>query len=71
MATTQGNGVSYDRPDLTLLDTRELRWEEFPGLQPGPESAAGCLIRSWRDGIGNWLDDPNAAEESPDVPYPA
>ncbi len=102
MATTQGNGVIYDRPDATLLDTRELQWEEFPGLkgcklktlsrfpdghaqvflvgmppgslhghEPGPESATGCLILFGRNGIGDWLDDPNAAEESPDVPYPA
>ena len=88
MATTadSSNGVIYDRPDLTLLDTRAMAWEEFPGLkgfymhrrpgslhglEPGPESDTGCLILFWRDAIGNWLDDPNAAEESPDVPYPA
>lgn len=161
MATprTHTNGVIYDRPDLTLLDTREMEWEEFSGLkgckvkvlsrfpdghamiflvwmppgspipvehlphrhvhkttsefafvlsgelphweyesaeqkhgelvifkegffmhrkpgslhglEPGPESQTGCLILFWRDAVGNWLDDPNAAEESPEVPYPA
>ena len=48
MATTQRDGVRYDRPDL----------------EPGPESPTGCLILLW-------LDDPSAAEESPDLPCPA
>ena len=32
MATTQSDGVSYARPDRTLVDTRELEWEEFPDV---------------------------------------
>ena len=153
------HGIIYDRPDLRLVDTRTMVWEDFPGLkgckvkvlsrfpdghamiflvwmppgspiptellphrhvhrttsefayvlsgelphweyedasqkegelvvfkegyfmhrkpgslhglEPGPVSDTGCLILFWRDGVGNWLDDPNAAEESPEVPYPA
>ncbi len=26
------NGVVIDWPDLRRLDTREMRWEDFPGL---------------------------------------
>ena len=48
IATTQSDGVSYNRPDLEL----------------GPESPTGCLILLW-------LDDPSAAEESPDLPCAA
>ena len=39
------------------------------GLEPGPTSEAGCLLLMWRDGVGNWLDEPQAAEETIDVPY--
>ena len=33
MSTTKRRGVVIDRPDLTILDTREMEWEEFAGLK--------------------------------------
>jgi hypothetical protein len=32
-------------------------------------SDAGCTIILWRNGLGNWLDEPNAAEETLEVPF--
>ncbi len=32
MTTTQRAGVVLDRPDVTVLDTRAMAWEEFEGL---------------------------------------
>jgi len=152
-----GGGVVLDRPDVTLLDTREMPWEGFAGLegsrvkmlsrdaagngvtwliwlpadipsvgrphrhyhrtihefsymvagelphweyrdaaqqrgdlvvvregffmerQPGsvhgleegPSAAVGCVLLQWRDGVGNYLDEPEAAVETIDVPYDA
>jgi len=148
-------GVVLDRPDVTILDTREMPWEEFSGLagarvkmltrdgdgnglvwliwlpgdipsvgrphrhyhrsihefsymisgelphweyrnaeqqqgdlvvvrsgyfmerQPGsvhgleegPSSAIGCVLLQWRDGVGNYLHEPEAEQETIDVPY--
>jgi uncharacterized cupin superfamily protein len=39
------------------------------GLEPGPTSATGCVLLMWRDGVGNWLNEPEAAEETLEVPY--
>src|SRR5262249_23239009 len=33
MSTTKRSGVVIDRPDLTILDTRQMEWEEFSGLE--------------------------------------
>lgn len=32
-------------------------------------SDTGCSILVWRNGLGNWLDEPNAAEETLEVPF--
>ena len=39
------------------------------GLELGPTSATGCVLLMWRDGVGNWLDEPESAEETIEVPY--
>ncbi len=41
------------------------------GLEPGATSATGCVLLMWRDGVGNWLSEPEAAEETIEVPYGA
>ena len=40
------------------------------GLEKGPSSGTGCVLLQWRDGLGNWLGEPEAASETVDVPYP-
>ena len=46
-----------------------------PGSIHGNEctvtSPTGCVILMWREGTGNWLDEPNAPQETIEVPYPA
>jgi hypothetical protein len=41
------------------------------GLEKGPTPGTGCTVLMWRNGVGNWLDEPEAATETIDVPYPA
>lgn len=41
------------------------------GLEVGPSSPTGCVMLQWRDGLGNWLNEPEAAQETIDVPYPS
>jgi hypothetical protein len=41
------------------------------GLEPGPVSAVGCTLLMWRDGTGTMVDEPDFAEQTVDVPYPA
>jgi hypothetical protein len=41
------------------------------GSEPGgPVSETGCLLLTWRDGVGNWLNEPEATSETVEVPYP-
>lgn len=39
------------------------------GLEDGPASGTGCVLLQWRDGLGNWLYEPEAEQETIDVPY--
>jgi hypothetical protein len=39
------------------------------GLEEGVNSDTGTTILFWRDNVGNWLDEPNAAEETLDVDF--
>ncbi len=39
------------------------------GLEEGPSSAIGCVLLQWRDGVGNYLDEPESEHETVDVPY--
>lgn len=39
------------------------------GLEEGPSSPVGCVLLQWRDGVGNYLDEPEAAVETIDVSY--
>lgn len=48
----------------------ERRPGSIHGLEKGPTSGNGCVVLMWRDGVGNWLDEPEAATETIDVPYP-
>ncbi len=41
------------------------------GLESGTSSATGCVLLMWRDGVGNWLSEPQAAQETVEVPYGA
>ena len=47
----------------------ERRPGSIHGLEPGPTSATGCVLLMWRDGVGNWLGERQAAHETSDVPY--
>lgn len=156
IAGADENGVVIDRPDLTLLDTRQMPWESFDGLpngkvkvlsrsedgtpivmmvwlppgeieglelphrhyhrtirefsfmlegelphweyrnaeqqegdlvvvrrgffmerspgsihglEVGPSSPTGCVLLCWRDKPGNWISEPEFAQETVDVPY--
>jgi uncharacterized cupin superfamily protein len=39
------------------------------GLEEGPSSPIGCVLLQWRDGVGNYLNEPEAVHETVDVPY--
>jgi uncharacterized cupin superfamily protein len=47
----------------------ERRPGSIHGLEPGVTSATGCVLLMWRDGVGNWLSEPEAAAETVEVPY--
>jgi quercetin dioxygenase-like cupin family protein len=47
----------------------ERRPGSIHGLEPGTTSATGCVVLMWRDGVGNWLSEPEAGVETVDVPY--
>jgi len=49
----------------------ERRPGSIHGLEAGLTSATGCVLLMWRDGVGNWLNEPEAAEETVDVAYEA
>lgn len=64
--------ASQQRGDLVVF--REgFYMDRLPGslhgLEPGPSSPTGCTILMWRDGVGNWVDEPEFASETVDVPY--
>jgi quercetin dioxygenase-like cupin family protein len=65
--------ASAQEPGEMVLFRRGFFMERHPGsihgLEPGTTSASGCVLLMWRDGIGNWLSEPQAAEETVDVPY--
>lgn len=39
------------------------------GLEPGLTSATGCILLQWREGVGNWANEPEFADETIEVPY--
>jgi hypothetical protein len=39
------------------------------GLEPGPTSPTGCILLQWRQGVGNWVNEPEFASETIEVPY--
>lgn len=63
---------SQDVGDLVLFREcyyMDRRPGSIHGLEEGLASSAGSVILFWRDGVGNWLDEPEAATETIDVAY--
>lgn len=76
--------VSGELPHWEYKDTAQQRgdlvvfregyfMERHPGsihgLESGLTSANGCTILMWRDGVGNWVNEPEAEQETIDVAY--
>jgi hypothetical protein len=67
----QGEGEGHAfvlRPGFYL--GREPGPEGIHGREPSAASATGCVMLIWRNGVGNFVREATADEETIEVPYP-
>ena len=67
----QGAGQGHNfvlRPGYYL--GREPGPEGIHGREPSATSATGCVMLIWRTGVGNFVRETSAADETIEVPYP-